>query len=74
MYSTPRVPQPASASGTMDINKDLIATGPSQRRVICYWNTRSYWPTAYHPTLNALYVPYVENCLDSTSPGPGGQP
>ena len=61
-------------TGKVTINKDLISTGPNERKVICYWNTRSYWPTAYHPTLNALYVPYVENCLDRTSPGPGGQP
>jgi alcohol dehydrogenase (cytochrome c) len=61
-------------TGRVTINKDLISTGPSERQVICYWNTRSYWPTAFHPTLNALYVPYVENCLDRTTPGPGGQP
>ena len=42
--------------------------------MICYWNTRSYWPTAYHPGVNALFVPYVENCLDMTSAGPNGQP
>ena len=35
--------------------------------MICYWNTRSYWPTAYHPRLNALFVPWVDNCLDMTS-------
>jgi hypothetical protein len=34
---------------------------------IRYWNTRSYWPTAYHPRLNALFVPWVDNCLDMTS-------
>ena len=37
---------------------------------ICYWNTRSYWPTAYHPGVNSLFVPYVENCLDMTTRGP----
>ena len=42
--------------------------------MICYWNTRSYWPTSYHPGINALFVPYVENCLDMTSAGPNGQP
>jgi len=61
-------------SGRVSLNKDDLFSGPSQRRVICYWNTRSYWPTAYHPALNSLYVPYVENCLDMTTAGPGGQP
>ena len=37
--------------------------------MICYWNTRSYWPTAYHPGINSLFVPYVENCLDMTAAG-----
>ena len=41
--------------------------------MICYWNTRSYWPTAYHPGQNALYVPYVDNCLDMTSAVPASE-
>jgi alcohol dehydrogenase (cytochrome c) len=57
-------------TGRVTINKDLIFTGPDQRHVICYWNTRSYWPTAYNPQRNALYVPYLENCLDMTSVDP----
>ena len=50
------------------------STDRRDRRVICYWNTRSYWPTAYHPGVNSLFVPYVENCLDMTSEGPNGDP
>ena len=57
-------------TGKVFLNKNKLFTGPSDRRVICYWNTRSYWPTAYHPGVNALFVPYVENCLDMTSAGP----
>ena len=30
---------------------------PGRTHVICYWNTRSYWPMAYHPGQNSLYVP-----------------
>lgn len=40
--------------------------------VICFWNTRGYYPTAYSPATNSLYVPYVDNCLDMTSAGPQG--
>jgi alcohol dehydrogenase (cytochrome c) len=54
--------------------------------MICFFNTRSYWPTAYHPGTNSLYVPYIDNCLDMTAgdppardkrgpiPRPGGDP
>jgi alcohol dehydrogenase (cytochrome c) len=41
---------------------------------VCYWNTRSYWPTAFHPGLNSLYVPYVEHCLDMTAADPSRTP
>ncbi|HVZ21767.1 MAG TPA: PQQ-binding-like beta-propeller repeat protein [Vicinamibacterales bacterium] len=57
-------------TGRVTINKDLIFTGPDQHKIICYWNTRSYWPTAYNPVHNALYVPYLENCLEMTSVDP----
>ena len=61
-------------TGRVSLNKSKLFSGPSDRRVICYWNTRSYWPTAYHPGVNSLFVPYVENCLDMTSEGPNGDP
>jgi alcohol dehydrogenase (cytochrome c) len=61
-------------TGRVQLNKNVMFSGPQDRRVICYWNTRSYWPTAYHPDVNALFVPYVENCLDMTSAGPNRMP
>jgi PQQ-dependent dehydrogenase (methanol/ethanol family) len=61
-------------TGRVHLNRDAMFTGPADRRVVCYWNTRIYWPSAYHPRLNALYVPYVENCLDMTSAGPDRRP
>jgi alcohol dehydrogenase (cytochrome c) len=61
-------------TGRVSLNKDKLFKGPSDRRVICYWNTRSYWPTAYHPGVNSLFVPYIENCLDMTTAGPGNEP
>ena len=41
--------------------------------MICYWNTRSYWPTAYSPTTNSLYVSYTDNCRDLTVGAPGAR-
>jgi len=43
---------------------------PGERHTICSFNTRSWWPTAYHPGKNSLYVPYIDNCLDMTSAAP----
>ena len=39
---------------------------PGERHLICFFNTRSYWPTAYSPVTNSLYVQYIDNCLDMT--------
>ena len=57
-------------TGRAHINEDLIVGEPGQRRLICFFNTRSYWPTAYHPGKNSLYVPYYDICLDQTSAAP----
>jgi alcohol dehydrogenase (cytochrome c) len=54
-------------TGKVTLNRDLLFRRPGEHHVICYWNTRGYWPTAYHPRLNALFVPWVDNCLDMTS-------
>jgi len=59
-------------TGKTEINWDLVMKGPGDHHVICSYNTRSYWPTAYSPKTNSLYVPYIDNCLDMTSAGPEG--
>jgi alcohol dehydrogenase (cytochrome c) len=59
-------------TGITHINRDLVLDKPGMNKVICFWNTRSFWPLAYHPGLNALYVPYADHCLDMTSAVPGG--
>jgi alcohol dehydrogenase (cytochrome c) len=61
-------------TGRVHLNENVMFKGPSDRKVICFWNTRSYYPNSYHPGLNSLFVPYVENCLDMTTAGPGGTP
>ena len=45
---------------------------PGDHHVICYWNGRSYWPTAYDPETNSLYTGYVDNCLDMTGTSTSG--
>jgi alcohol dehydrogenase (cytochrome c) len=67
-----------------EINWDLVARRPNQPRIICYWNTRSYWPTSYHPGTHSLYTSYIDNCREITGatgrgswrviPRPGSDP
>jgi len=60
-------------TGRTSLNWDLVFKQPGDHHVICYWNTRSYWPTAYSPTTNSLYVSYTDNCRDLTLAGPAGR-
>jgi alcohol dehydrogenase (cytochrome c) len=60
-------------TGKTHINESLIFSRPGERKTICAFNTRSYWPTAYSPDTNSLYVAYVDNCLDMTVAGPNNR-
>jgi alcohol dehydrogenase (cytochrome c) len=60
-------------TGKTSINWNIVFKQPGEHHVVCYWNTRSYWPTAYSPATNSLYVPYIDNCRDLTTPGPAGR-
>jgi PQQ-dependent dehydrogenase (methanol/ethanol family) len=57
-------------TGKTTINWDVVLKRPGDQHIVCYWNTRSFWPTAYHPGTNSLYVPYIDNCLDMTAATP----
>lgn len=54
-------------TGKTFINPKLLLEKPGDQRVICYWNTRSFWPTSYSPRTNSLYATYIDNCLDMTA-------
>ncbi|HWK53079.1 MAG TPA: PQQ-binding-like beta-propeller repeat protein, partial [Hyphomicrobiales bacterium] len=43
-------------TGITHINRQLLLTQPGERKLVCYLNTRSFWPSAYSPLTNALYV------------------
>ena len=60
-------------TGKNHVNWDLVFKQPGEHHITCYWNTRSYWPTAYHEATQSLYVPYIDNCRDLTINGPGVQ-
>lgn len=57
-------------TGKATINWDNVVKGPGETHTICYWNTRSYWPTAYSPATNSLYTSYIDNCRELTSATP----
>lgn len=60
-------------TGKTTINAKNFFVNPGDHHLVCFWNTRSYWPTAYSPNTNSLYVPYIDNCRDLTTPGPAGR-
>jgi PQQ-dependent dehydrogenase (methanol/ethanol family) len=57
-------------TGRTHVNRALLVDEPGEQHLICYFNTRSFWPTAYFPDKNSLYVPYIRNCLDMTAEDP----
>ncbi len=59
-------------TGKVHLNWDLVFKTPGERRIVCYWNTRSYWPTAYHPGTNSLYTSYINACRELTSASAAG--
>ncbi len=59
-------------TGVAHVNSEALLTEPGQTKLVCYWNTRSFWPTAYSPQSNSLYVPYIDHCLSMTRAVPGG--
>jgi glucose dehydrogenase len=58
-------PVPVGHSDT----EDLIFKNLKEERLIWFFNTRGYWPTAYSPQTNSLYVPYTDTCLDNVEGG-----
>ncbi|MBV8844267.1 MAG: PQQ-binding-like beta-propeller repeat protein [Bryobacterales bacterium] len=60
-------------TGRTTINWNNVFKQPGDHHVVCYWNTRSYWPTAYSPVTNSLYTSYIDNCRDLTTNGPAGR-
>jgi len=57
-------------TGEVFPNFDLGFNAPGDRHISCFWNTNSFWPSAYHPITNAVYVPWVDVCLDMTAGDP----
>ena len=61
-------------TGVAHLNPAVLLTEPGQTKLICFWNTRSFWPTAYSPKTSSLYVPYIDHCLSMTRASATGDP
>ena len=59
-----------TATGLPTINRDSLAEFPGDHNIVCFFNTRSFWPGAYNPKNNSLYMPYIKNCLNMTAAAP----
>jgi len=57
-------------TGATVINRDSLAEFPGDHNIVCFFNTRSYWPGAYSPATNSVYMPYIKNCLNMTAASP----
>jgi hypothetical protein len=56
-------------TGQSTINWNVVLKEPGEQHIICAYNTKSYWPMAFHPGKNSLYIQYVDDCLDMTRAG-----
>ncbi|MDH3531593.1 MAG: PQQ-binding-like beta-propeller repeat protein [Gammaproteobacteria bacterium] len=54
-------------TGLTEINWDNVFKQDKQTVLTCYHNTRGYWPMAYHPKTNAIYVAFHDYCLGMTA-------
>jgi alcohol dehydrogenase (cytochrome c) len=54
-------------TGSTEINWDKVFKKDGDTSLICFQNTRSYWPMAYHPGTNSVYIAYHDYCLEMTA-------
>ena len=54
-------------TGATEINWNNVFKEDGQTVLTCYHNTRSYWPMAYHPLTNSVYVAFHDYCLEMTA-------
>ena len=54
-------------TGRTEVNWDNVLKKDGDTVLSCFHNTRSYWPMAYHPGTNAIYVAFHDYCLSMTA-------
>jgi PQQ-dependent dehydrogenase (methanol/ethanol family) len=53
-------------TGKTSINPATVLTRDKEEHTLCFADTKGYYPMAYHPGENALYIPYHDACLKRT--------
>ncbi len=53
-------------TGITRISRTKVLTKDDEQHTTCFQNTKSYWPMAYHPGQNALFVPFHDACVTRT--------
>lgn len=53
-------------TGKTSIRRDTVLTRDKEEHTLCFSDTKGYYPMAYHPGENALYIPYHDTCLTRT--------
>jgi alcohol dehydrogenase (cytochrome c) len=54
-------------TGQTEINFDNVHKKDGDTVYTCFHNTRGYWPMAYHPVTNSIYVAFQDTCLGMTA-------
>ncbi len=54
-------------TGKTFLNWDQVLKKEGDKHLICFGNTRGYWPMAYHPGNNSLYISYHDTCEEKTA-------
>ena len=60
-------------TGKTTINWGRVLKKPGDKTRICFYNTKSYWPTAYNPDNNAWYIPMHDYCMEMTASSVKGE-
>ena len=53
-------------TGKTHINWDQVTKADGEVHLICFSNTRGYWPMSYNPSNQSLYIPYHDDCAEKT--------
>ena len=54
-------------TGRTHINWEQVQKKEGEKTTVCYSNQKSYWPMAYSPVNNSLYIPYFDICFQRTA-------
>lgn len=54
-------------TGRTHINMNSVMKKDGDKILVCAFNTRSYWSTAYSPQTNSLYIPYNDACMEGVA-------